>query len=138
MNGHERRIVLDASAALEWILGRSARALVDKLLPVAVIPSSALTEALYIARLQGHGLTSSELAGALMTMGAVVEPVITQDSIRAADLIAASKAASSPAGSLSLGDGLCIAVAERLELPITGGDLYWETLELRVKVLSFR
>ena len=69
---------------------------------------------------------------------AAVEPVITKDAIRAADLIAASKAASSPAGSLSLGDGLCIAVAERLELPITGGDLYWETLELRVKVLSFR
>jgi PIN domain nuclease of toxin-antitoxin system len=49
-----------------------------------------------------------------------------------------SKSASSPAGSLSLGDGLCIAVAERLNLPITGGDLYWETLDLRVKVLSFR
>ena len=49
-----------------------------------------------------------------------------------------SKSASSPSGSLSLGDGLCIAVAERLELPITGGDLYWETLDLRVRVLSFR
>ena len=49
-----------------------------------------------------------------------------------------SKSASSPAGSLSLGDGLCIAVAERLELPLTGGDLYWETLDLRVRVLSFR
>ena len=138
MNGLERQIVLDASAALEWILGGSARALVDKLLPVAVIPSSGLTEVLYIARLRGHGIASSELAGALMAMGAAVEPVITQDAIRAADLIAASKAASSPAGSLSLGDGLCIAVAERLELPITGGDLYWETLDLRVKVLSFR
>ena len=138
MNGLERRIVLDASAALEWILGGSARALVDKLLPVAVIPSSGLAEVLYIARLRGHGIASSELAGALMTMGAAVEPVITQDAIRAADLIAASKSASSPAGSLSLGDGLCIAVAERLELPIAGGDLYCETLDLRVKVLSFR
>jgi len=138
VNGLERRIVLDASAVLEWILGGSARALVDKLLPVAVIPSSGLAEVLYIARLRGHGIASSELAGALMTMGAAVEPVITQDAIRAADLIAASKSASSPAGSLSLGDGLCIAVAERLELPITGGDLYWETLDLRVRVLSFR
>lgn len=138
MNGLERRIVLDASSVLEWILGGSARALVDKLLPVAVIPSSGLAEVLYIARLRGHGIASSELAGALMTMGAAVEPVITQDAIRAADLIAASKSASSPAGSLSLGDGLCIAVAERLELPITGGDLYWETLDLRVRVLSFR
>jgi len=64
--------------------------------------------------------------------------VITQDAIRAADLIAASKSASSPAGLLSLGDGLCIAVAERLELPIAGGDLYWETLDLRVRILSFR
>ena len=138
MNGLERRIVLDASAALEWILGRPAKALVDKLLPVSVVPSSGLAEVLYIARLRGHGLASSELTGALVTMGAEVEPVIAQDAIRASDLIAASESASSPAGSLSLGDGLCIAVAERLDLPITGGDLYWETLDLRVKVLSFR
>jgi len=138
VNGLERRIVLDASAVLEWILGRPAKTLVDKLLPVAVIPSSGLAEVLYIARLRGHGLGSSDLASALIAMGAEVEPVLTQDAIRASELIAESKSASSPAGSLSLGDGLCIAVAERLNLPITGGDLYWETLDLRVKVLSFR
>ena len=28
--------------------------------------------------------------------------------------------------SLSLGDGLCIAVAERLGLLVTGGDEYWD------------
>lgn len=133
-----RRVVLDASAALEWILARRAKDTIDKLLAVAVLPASALAESLYIAKLQGHDLEPADLAAALLTMGVDVEPVVDQDAVRAAELIAESRAAGSQAGSLSLGDGLCIAVAERLGLPVTGGDLYWETLDVRVKVLSYR
>jgi PIN domain nuclease of toxin-antitoxin system len=39
---------------------------------------------------------------------------------------------------LSLGDALCIAVAERLQLPIAGADQLWETLDLGVKFLPYR
>ena len=138
MTAPPRRVVLDASAALEWILARPGRITIDKLLPVAVLPASALTEALYVARLKGHDLSPDELRAALVTMGVLVEPVVEQDAVRAADLIAVSRAAASAAGTLSLGDGLCIAVTERLGLPVTGGDLYWESLDLHVKVLSFR
>jgi PIN domain nuclease of toxin-antitoxin system len=42
------------------------------------------------------------------------------------------------AGSLSLGDGLCIAVAERLGLPVTGGHQHGEALDLAVEFVPFR
>ena len=41
-------------------------------------------------------------------------------------------------GSLSLGDGLCIAVAERLGLPLTGGDQHWSTVSSTVPFMPFR
>ena len=134
----QRRVVLDASAILEWLLARHAKDTIDKLLPVAVIPASALTEALYVAQLRGHGLAPDELAAALLSLGVLVEPVTVSDAVRASELIAVSRRGEHSVGSLSLGDGLCIAVAERCELPVVGGDLYWETLDVRIKVLSFR
>lgn len=111
----------------------------DQLLAVAVVPASAMVETLYRATEKGHRLATEELHEALLEMELVVEPVTGQDVVRTAQLIAASRAGEDPgAASLSLGDGLCIAAAERLCLPITGGDQYWETLDLAVKHLPFR
>ena len=135
---HPRRVVLDASAVVEWLLARDDKELIDRLLPLAIIPIPSLTEALYIGSLARHGLPETELYNTLMVAGAQVEGVNDDDAIRAAELIAGSRRSSSTASSLSLGDGLTIAVAERLALPITGGDQYWETLELRTTYLPFR
>jgi PIN domain nuclease of toxin-antitoxin system len=57
--------------------------------------------------------------------------------VRAAHLIASSRLSVAP-GSLSLGEGLCIAVAERLDLTITGDDQHGEPLDLTVQYLPFR
>jgi PIN domain nuclease of toxin-antitoxin system len=138
VTGPGRKVVLDASAALEWVLARSCKDVIDKLLPVGVLPSSALSETLYVARLEGHRQSPDELRSSLATMGVAFEAVLEDDAVRAAVLIAESRAAKSSAGVLSLGDGLCIAVAERLRLPVTSSDQYWETLDLSVKVLPFR
>ncbi len=135
---HPRRVVLDASAVVEWLLARDAKELIDRLLPLAIIPVPSLTEALYIGSLARHGLPETELYNTLMVAGAQVEGVSDDDAMRAAELIAGSRRSSSTKGGLSLGDGLTIAVAERLALPITGGDQYWETLELRTTYLPFR
>ncbi|HYN56997.1 MAG TPA: PIN domain-containing protein [Motilibacterales bacterium] len=131
------RVVLDASALLSWALEERGATTVDKLLAVAVEPVSALVEALYRAVERGHRLAPVELCDALLEMGLEIAPVIAADAVRAAELIAASRVAAQT-GSLSLGDGLCIAVAERLQLPITGGDQLWESLDLRVRYLPFR
>lgn len=133
-----RRVVLDASAVVEWLLARNDKGVIDRLLPFSIIPVPALTEALYAVSLKNHGFPAAELFNALMVAGTHIEGVTDKDAIRAAELITMSRLSSSTAGSLSLGDGLNIAVAERLQLPITGGDQYWETLDLRVPYLPFR
>lgn len=122
MSGSPRRVALDVSALLAWVLRERGHDTVDKILTFAVIPSSAMVETLYRARERGHGQSSAALHA---------------DTVRAAELIATSK--SDPGvGSLSLGDGLCIAVAERLQLPITGGDRYWSQVDATVPFLPFR
>ena len=131
------RVVLDASAALEWILARKHKLVIAKLLPVAVLPSSALTEALYNAVLAGHALDPQSLHDALLVAGVRIEPITAEDSVRAAELISSTRLAKPAAGSLSLGDGLCIAVAERLNLTVAGGDQFWETLDLRVSYTPY-
>lgn len=136
MNG-DRRVVLDASALLAWVMNERGAATVDRVLAVGMAPASVLVETLYRAVEKGHRLSVGQLHAALLEMGLEVEPVTESDADRAAQLIAASRHAPGK-GSLSLGDGLCIAGAERLELPITGGDQHWESLDLAVSYLPFR
>lgn len=132
-----RRVVLDASALLAWVMNERGVKTVDRLLTIGVAPASALVETLYRAAEKGHRLPPGQLHEALLEMGLEVEPVTGEDVVRAAELVAASRRAPGE-GSLSLGDGLCIAVAERLRLPITGGDQHWETIDLAVSYLPFR
>lgn len=135
-----RKVVLDASAVLAWVLNERGAGTVDRLLPVAVTPASGLVEVLYRAVERGHRLSSQELYGSLLGMGLNVESVLADDVVRAAELIATSRRVvnSAESRSLSLGDGLCCAVAERLELPVSGGDTYWEKVPMSVSYLPFR
>jgi PIN domain nuclease of toxin-antitoxin system len=104
------------------------------------MPASALVEALYRARERGHRLPSARLRDDLLGLGVRVAPVTDADTVRAADLIEASRAARTEADSrcLSLGDGLCLAAAERLNLTVTGGDRHWASCGLRVSFLPSR
>lgn len=133
----DRRVVLDASAVLAWILKEAGWQTIDKLIGVAVLPVSALVETLYRAKEKGHRASPSELHADLTQLGLHIEPLLPLDAPRAAELIAASRALGRD-GSLSLGDGLCIATAERLGLVLTGGDQHWERLELSVRYQPFR
>jgi PIN domain nuclease of toxin-antitoxin system len=132
-------VVLDASAVLAWVLNEPGAATVDQVIPFAVVTSANLTEVLYRAARCGHRMDPATLHHHLLHAGISVEPVTDADTVRAADLIAQSRQ-DPPTGSrgLALGDGLCLAVAERLELPVTGGDQLWETLDLTVPYHPFR
>ncbi len=132
-----RKVALDASAVLAWVLRERGHDVIDQLLSFAVVPASAMVETLYRARDKGHRLSSDALHADLLALGLTVEPVTDADTVRAAELIAASKVDPSP-GSLSLGDGLCIAVAERLGVTLTGGDRYWSQVRSTVPFLPFR
>ena len=131
-----RRVVVDASALLAWVMRERGSDTVDAVLPYAVAPVSALVETLYRAPELGHGLSAAHLHRDLVSMGLQIEPVTEADAVRAAELIAQGRR--SPGGSLSLGDGLCLAVAERLQLTVTGNDQFWETLDLTVDYRPFR
>jgi len=136
----DRRVVLDASAVLAWVLNEKGSSAVARMLPVGVVPVSALVETLYRAVEKGHRQTVDELHASVVAMGAHIEPLTEADADRAATLITDSRKAATrqrPA-SLSLGDGMCIATAERLDLTVTGGDQHWATCNLSVKFLPFR
>jgi PIN domain nuclease of toxin-antitoxin system len=136
----EPRVVVDASALVAWACQERGAVTIDKILPVAIAPSSVMVETLYRCLEKGHRMPLEELHLTLLSLGLRVEPVIDEDTVRAAALIHQSRREGPPNNgrALSLGDGLCLAVAERLQLPITGGDEYWETLELAVRYQPFR
>lgn len=136
----DRKVVLDASAMLAWVLHENGANAVDRMLPIAVLPVTALVETLYRAVEKGHRQTADELHATVLAMGVLVEPAEEADADRAATLIVESRRKATPRhpATLSLGDGLCLATAERLGLPVTGGDLHWETMDLTVPFLPFR
>ena len=141
MNSPDRRVVLDATAIVDYLLRGPGWETVEKLLPHSVVATPNLAESLaVIAERKAQRRTSEQLAGALNDLGTVYEGCEPEDAVRAAELIAHSRL--HPVGkgklTLSLGDALCIAVGERLGLPIAGADQLWETLDLRVKFLPYR
>ena len=131
------RVALDASALLALVLRERGAETIDALLAVSCVPVSAMVEVLYRAGARGHQMPAHRLYDDLLALGLDVEPVRGDDAVRAAELVASSRSSPAP-GSLSLGDGLCIAVAERLGLPLTGGDRYWSQDQMRVPFLPFR
>lgn len=116
------------------VLKQPRAGVVEKLLPVGVIPAPNMTEVLNVAPQRGYQNTPENLYAALLDTGLDVEPFTEEDVVRAAELLTASRSASRDGRTLSRGDAQCIAVAERLHRPITGGDTHWATLDVRVAV----
>jgi PIN domain nuclease of toxin-antitoxin system len=134
-----KRGVLDASALLTFIWREEGGDRVAKLLPDAVIPASALVEVLYRAAERDMNGTIADLHQRLLATGLEVEPLLEADVTRAAELIATSRKMTLGDGrGLSLGDGLCIAVAERRNVVLISEDAHWFDLELKVRCVSFR
>jgi ribonuclease VapC len=134
-----KRGVLDASVLLTFVWNQPGSERIAALLPDAVIPASALVETLYIAAGQRMTGTIAQLEQRILGTGLKVEPVLGADVGRAAELIALSRRMNLDDGKgLSLGDGLCIAVAERLGLTVISNDDHWLDIELSVRCVSLR
>ena len=134
------KIVVDASALLAWLLHERGSDAINKILDLAIAPVSVIVEVLYRAREKGLTTPSAQILQDFQSSGVTIEPILPIDGLRAAELIAISrqkrKEINEPA--LSLGDGLCIAVAERLGLLLVGGDKYWMECDLKVDFYLFR
>ncbi len=134
------KIVVDASALLAWLLNERGGETINKILDLSIAPVSVVVEVLYRAGERRLKTPPLQILQDLESVGVSIEPILPIDSLRAAELITIShkKRKSKEDSSLSLGDGLCIAMAERLGLPLTGGDKYWNECDLQVEFYLFR
>jgi PIN domain nuclease of toxin-antitoxin system len=130
-------LVFDASPLLAWVLQaqdqwRRVQRLFDS--PAeCVMPASALAETIYVARERGNTASPADLRAALIAQGLRVEPITEEDAEWAGAVITESRAR--PAkwttargerqGSLSLGDGLTLAVNHRLGARAVSFDGAW-------------
>ena len=106
---------------------------------VAVVPAPNMAEVPHRARSRGHRMSPDELHGHLIAMRLEVESFEPADTVRAAELLLYSAEHPGPGDErLSLGDASCIAVAERLRLPISGDASYRSLLPLAVDFHPFR
>ena len=107
--------VLDASAVLAFLQGESGADIVREHLTGSVIGAGTLAEVLS----KMSGSIESSLAEAVMAANGVrIEPVTVHDA-----RIAARLRETSP--SLSLGDRLCLALAERMGESVLTADRAW-------------
>lgn len=134
---NEDKVVVDASVLLDFLWRRGTHEKIGRLLPKAVIPASVLVETIYTAIGDGHKGSAAELKRLIVGTGVVVEPFVSEDVERAAELVSISRAKSDKS-QLSLGDALCIATAERLEMRVITEDAHWSSLQLRVPCISLR
>jgi ribonuclease VapC len=123
--------VLDASALLAWLTGERGAEVVGEYLPRAVISAVNLSEVLYRGWSLGRNVAS--LPARLGHLGVRAEPFTAEDALIATDIVARDRRRV-----LSLADRCCLATAVRLGLPAVTDDRAWSTLDLGVRVMSFR
>lgn len=127
----EQRYLLDSSAVLAWLFQEPAGALVEPVLERSCMTIVGLAEVLRRAEIRGYLRGSDELAADLGALVDFVDIVAEVDGERCEELVRASytrrEERKTPA--LSLADGICVAVAERLELPVMTSDRAWKDIE---------
>ncbi|MDP9443651.1 MAG: PIN domain-containing protein [Actinomycetota bacterium] len=139
MTEKARKVVLDASAVVAWIFRERGYQVIARALPVAVLPVPNAVEVLARALERGYPDTAEGLLAEIQEMGVRLEDTSESDAVRAAELIAESRRLGLGKGwGVSLGDALCLAVAERLDLTAVGGDKAWDDLPLKVEHRLFR
>ena len=123
--------VLDASAALAVLRGEPGAEQVEPRLTQAVM--SAANYAEVISKLVDYGAASDLAVRAAAELGLFVTPLDEPTAIRAGALRRTTRA-----HGLSLGDRACLALAERLALPVLTADRAWADLDLGVEVVLIR
>lgn len=108
-------IVLDSSALLAYFFRETGSELVADHLKEASIGAANWCEVL--GKVEGS-MTRSWADALLMALGVSIEPVTKADAIKAAEIYDRNP-------SLSLGDRLCLALADRLEAQVLTADRAW-------------
>ncbi len=126
--------VLDASALLAHLLAEPGGDVVRDTLAEHAAVMSAVNWAEVLSRLASAGADPYEVAQRL-TSEAALGDVLTVISLEGSDgpAIARLRAATRHLG-LSLADRACLALAQRLELPVLTTDRAWAQLQIDVEI----
>lgn len=123
------RSVVDASVVLAWLQDEPGADAAEPMLIEGVIGAANWSEVLQKAR--RAGVDSEQVARLLTSFGLEVADVTQTDGERAAALWRRGS-------SLSLADRLCLAIAERLALPVATTDAAWRTTDAMATVTVIR
>lgn len=116
------RVVLDASALLAWIHDEPGTATVDAALNAGA-HLSAVNLAEVLSKLVERNQVTEPFLEALTDLGVTIEPYTQDDALATGVLRATTRAAG-----LSLGDRACLALGQRLGLPVLTADQAWAAL----------
>lgn len=111
--------VVDASAVLAWIQDEAGADAAEPLLMEGLIGAANWSEVLQ--KMRQHGAEPEVAARLLSSFGLTVAEVTRDDAERAARLW-------ERASPLSLADRLCMALAQRMALPVATADTAWASV----------
>lgn len=123
--------VLDASAALARLRGERGADVVEARLEAALM--SAVNYAEVVSKLIDLGTSADTAADAAGALGMAVVPFDELAAVRVGSLRDGTRSRG-----LSIGDRACIALAERLALPVLTADRAWAELDLGIEVVLIR
>lgn len=121
--------VVDASLVLAWLQDEPGADEAEPLLMAGVIGAANWSEVLQ--KVRQHGAPAGVVARLLASFGLAVVDVTREDAEIAADLWQRG----SP---LSLADRLCLALGERIGLPVATADAAWAELAAGPEVILVR
>jgi ribonuclease VapC len=121
--------VVDASVVLVWLQDEPGADEAEPLLMEGLIGAANWSEVLQ--KIRQHGADPGVAARLLTSFGLRVADVTAADGLNAANLWRRDSA-------LSLGDRLCLALAQRLGLPAATADTTWRGLEGGPEVIFVR
>jgi PIN domain nuclease of toxin-antitoxin system len=125
-------IVLDASAILAFLQQEKGADIVEGLLPDAAVSANNLAEV--VAKLVDHGVPIDDIEQIIAAFDFSIIDVGKDDAVANGFLRVATREAG-----LSLGDRSCLALAQRLALPVLTTDRAWGRLpHLMVEVRLLR
>lgn len=143
---------LDSSTVLTWVLQEERWRSVEKMLrshdAEPLLPGPVLAEVSKQARARGNVSRPAQIAATLKGQGMMVVHPQDDDLIRCSELLELSVANPGRSGAgtgststLSLADGLILAIVERLGVPVVTRDRYWSDFAerglTRARVVTF-
>jgi len=123
------RAVIDASTVLAWLQDEPGSDAAERYLMEGVIGAVNWSEVLQKSR--QHGAPAGLVARLLTSFGLAVVDVTAADAEQAADLW-------HPGSVLSLADRLCLALGQRLRVPVVTTDGAWASIPGAPEVILIR